>query len=113
MRSYSVPLVPDYTLEVRAPQGEPVLLCFDAKYRSERALEKMHAYRDALRGALGCYLFYPGRAEHPTIFARNPETLLPGVGAFALRPDLESREWLARFLSWGLEQIASENAESS
>ncbi len=111
MRSYSVALVPDYTLEIRFPNRAPLLLCFDAKYRPDKALEKMHAYRDALRGALGCYLFYPGQQEYPTLYPKNPESLLPGVGAFALRPHPESHAWLVRFLRWALEQIVSDFPE--
>lgn len=108
LQSYSVPLVPDYTLEIACPGNVSVLLCFDAKYRPERALEKMHAYRDALRGALGCYLFYPGEQDIPTIFTKDATALLPGVGAFSLRPVQESQAWLTRWLGWALEQISEQ-----
>jgi hypothetical protein len=82
---------------------------FDAKYRAdissifgydddmdedERADErrstykradilKMHAYRDAIRRAEGAYVIYPG-TEH-RVFRKYHE-LLPGLGAFSLRP---------------------------
>lgn len=109
MRSYSVPLVPDYSLEVRRAGKPPVLLCFDAKYRPDQSLEKMHAYRDALRGALGCYVLYPGEESEPTIFPVQPGSWLPGVGAFSLRPSNQSQAWLVHFLRWAMEQLAKED----
>jgi predicted component of viral defense system (DUF524 family) len=48
-------------------------------------LMKMHTYRDAIRRSSGAYVMYPGddHAEQPL---RQYEEVLPGVGAFALRP---------------------------
>jgi hypothetical protein len=105
LQSYSVSLVPDYSIEIRSPSGEQMVLCFDAKYRPDRDLEKMHAYRDALRGAIGCYVFYPGEQQTPAIFTLDERQLLPGVGAFSLRPNPDSRSWLEQFLRWVLDQI--------
>ncbi len=93
---------------------EPVVLHFDAKYRLNFLSEvfggdrdavdstlqdtvsparsgvalrddllKMHAYRDAIRRSVGAYVLYPG-TEHEVI--REYHELLPGLGAFALRP---------------------------
>jgi hypothetical protein len=49
-------------------------------------LLKMHAYRDAIRRTEGAYVIYPGRVgrENVSWFAFND--VLPGLGAFALRP---------------------------
>ena len=99
-----------------APTLEQAWLHFDAKYRVEhllgllgdregehaidgsdgdqvetRALRddllKMHAYRDAIRRSSGAYVVYPGDGDNPhdEIFLEYHE-LLPGLGAFALRP---------------------------
>lgn len=50
-------------------------------------LLKMHAYRDAIRRAAGAYVLYPG-ADDPLKREFFPEyhELLPGLGAFVLRP---------------------------
>jgi predicted component of viral defense system (DUF524 family) len=90
-----------------------MLLCFDAKYRPDGALEKMHAYRDALRGALGCYLFYPGESAVPTLFHRHPDFPLPGVGAFSLRPKGDGVEWLTHFLRLALQQMTGTLSDAS
>ena len=49
----------------------------------------MHAYRDAIRRTEGAYVIYPGRqgGENVAWFAFND--VLPGLGAFALRPGAE------------------------
>ncbi len=52
----------------------------------------MHAYRDALLGARGCYVLYPGEEEKPELFIRHgslkyrENNVIPGVGAFPLKP---------------------------
>lgn len=50
-------------------------------------LLKMHAYRDAIRRSSGAYVVYPGHGNGKTdeTFLEFHE-LLPGLGAFALRP---------------------------
>lgn len=111
--SYSLPLRPDYTIEVR---GRRWLL--DAKYRLEweeleaalkegeeseerdrgttfkqADLYKMHTYRDAIRGAEAVFILYPG-AQFRAFGADgqrydDPAGLPPGfagVGAVPLRP---------------------------
>jgi len=96
--------------------SETVWVHFDAKYRIDRvdqiftdALEvsaedeggapskggrakredllKMHAYRDAIRRSAGSYVLYPGPNEPQanTSYRRFHE-VLPGIGAFALKP---------------------------
>jgi predicted component of viral defense system (DUF524 family) len=47
-------------------------------------LLKMHAYRDAIRRSAGAYVLFPGTAE-PLQFREYVE-LIPGLGAFPLRP---------------------------
>lgn len=92
---------------------EPVVLHFDAKYKVaivdelfgqetnapnsdvdlrggalRSDLLKMHAYRDAIRRTAGAYVLYPGGESeiNRTPFKEYHE-LLPGLGAFVLRPD--------------------------
>ena len=94
---------------------------FDAKYRVERVREllgdeaddvafadgesardevrtaakyadllKMHAYRDAIRRTAGAYVLYPGNPGDGQRFQGFHE-VLPGLGAFAVRPDKDGR----------------------
>ncbi len=105
LQSYSVPMTPDFSIVLMRQEDVIGVLCFDAKYRPEGSLEKMHAYRDALRGALGVYLLYPGTPEEPVIFTQDPTRPFLGVGAFALRPQPDARQWLPAFLSVILERI--------
>jgi predicted component of viral defense system (DUF524 family) len=51
-------------------------------------LLKMHAYRDAIRRSAGAYVLFPGSLT-PATFREYVE-LLPGLGAFPLRPGDES-----------------------
>jgi len=49
-------------------------------------LLKMHAYNDAIRRTYGSYIIYPGDDEDPKLM-REYHEILPGLGAFALRPE--------------------------
>jgi uncharacterized protein len=75
-------------------------------------LLKMHAYRDAIKRSAGSYVLYPGGLEGQAdqTFQRYHE-ILPGLGAFALRPtetaDAEGLEPLTRFLDDTLWHFAS------
>jgi hypothetical protein len=91
---------------------------FDAKYKLEVVEEnivrdveagarvtkddvsKMHAYRDAIRKSAGAYVLFPGTYEDK--FEEFDE-ILPGVGAFPLRPAAteteEDQRALTKFLS--------------
>jgi predicted component of viral defense system (DUF524 family) len=62
-------------------------------------LLKMHAYRDAIRRSAGAYVLYPGRMDRETRMHGFHE-LLPGLGAFPLRPDAtdDGTAALTRFL---------------
>jgi predicted component of viral defense system (DUF524 family) len=120
---------------------EPVLLHFDAKYRlqvledffgrgdkgveqsnadnasehddKETALRsdlhKMHAYRDAIRRSAGAYVIYPGTENN---IRREYHELLPGLGAFALRPTEtgtdDGSEIVRQFIADILEHVASQ-----
>lgn len=53
-----------------------------AKYSD---LLKMHAYRDAIRRTGGAYVLYPGNSKHEP-FRSNFHEILPGLGAFSIRP---------------------------
>ncbi len=64
-----------------SPQQRPTA----AKYSD---LLKMHAYRDAIRRTAGAYVLYPGRAGDDQRFEEFEgfHEVLPGLGAFAIRP---------------------------
>lgn len=122
-----------------AAQELEVWLHFDAKYRVDNLLAqltsvpdsdesvgesttsgganrddllKMHAYRDAISRTAGAYVLYPG-SEIMNI-QRHPgfKELLPGLGAFPLRPSSDglpsSSEALDQFLSDVLTHVASQ-----
>lgn len=64
-------------------------------------LLKMHTYNDAIRKTIGSYVLYPGTSNKENEFKVYDE-LLPGVGAFAIRPgDKENAgaETLKKFIS--------------
>src|SRR3982074_3376562 len=59
------------------------------KATAKRAdLLKMHAYRDAIRRTAGSYVLYPGLPGRDAESRSFPEyhEILPGLGAFLLRP---------------------------
>ncbi|MEQ8978005.1 MAG: DUF2357 domain-containing protein [Deltaproteobacteria bacterium] len=127
--TWSRSMRPDCSLEVRLlePAGAwttPVRLHFDAKYRVERAVDalgeettrvppaditKMHAYRDAILGAVGAYAVYPG-ADVEVL--RKHGELLPSLGAFPLKPgpDREGigEEAIVRFLDDVIVHLANQ-----
>ena len=49
-------------------------------------LLKMHTYNDAIRKTIGSYVLYPGTNKESTKLFNVYDELLPGVGAFAIRP---------------------------
>jgi predicted component of viral defense system (DUF524 family) len=77
-------------------------------------LLKMHSYRDAIKRSAGAYVLYPGPKETDKRNWCEYHELLPGLGAFALRPsDDESGqpdgiESLRSFISDVLEHVASQ-----
>jgi len=72
-------------------------------------LLKMHAYRDAIRRSAGAYVIYPGEKDE-----KLPQyhEILPGIGAFALRPteigDAEGASSIVNFIEDVLDHIASQ-----
>jgi len=107
--SWTRPLRPDCSLRVEVLgqdlEAYVTWIHFDAKYRLERMEEsfgdeaddrmdrsrfrredllKMHAYKDAIRKSAGAYVVYPGTDGGKPF--RQYHELLPGLGAFALRP---------------------------
>lgn len=49
-------------------------------------LHKMHTYNDAIRRTYGSYILYPGLEDSKKVFKGFHE-ILPGLGAFAVRPN--------------------------
>lgn len=129
--SWTQAMRPDASLVILPESGEPLWLHFDAKYKvdwknpletgdpgdeeeaerlgqSKRTdLLKMHAYRDAIRASAGSYILFPGSKEAG--FTIDSMELLPGLGAFPLRPQHASHdvERLKVFLQQILDHVAS------
>lgn len=85
----------------------------EAKQASRRAdLLKMHAYRDAIRRSAGAYVIYPGTERE--LLPRFHE-LLPGLGAFALRPTRDGQgtglEGLMEFIDDVLTHVATQTTQ--
>jgi predicted component of viral defense system (DUF524 family) len=118
---------------------EPIMVHFDAKYRVQFVSElfggdetefpvhgdagiwkrggplradllKMHAYRDAIRRSAGAYVLYPGADEGKV--DQEYHELLPGLGAFVLRPSAQGNAVgvpaLRRFVSDVLDHVATQ-----
>jgi hypothetical protein len=132
---------PDVSLRIRPRTGRSsslvdpeldVWLHFDAKYRVENVdvdvsvdddappdpmqfakredVLKMHAYRDAIRRSAGAYVLYPGSGD-PELRMEYHE-LLPGLGAFPLRPvedgEIAGAGELRTFLRGVFEHVANQ-----
>jgi hypothetical protein len=123
---------------------DSVWLHFDAKYRADQLFQllgsdevgeddigtstetavakradllKMHAYRDAIRRSVGSFVLYPGLPNAdstPNTFEQYRE-ILPGLGAFRLRPSgygaSEGRADLTAFLASIFDHFASVMSE--
>lgn len=72
-------------------------------------LLKMHAYRDAIRRSSGAYVIYPGTEDR--VLYRYHE-ILPGLGAFALRPagdgTAHGADAISRFIDAVLDHAATQ-----
>lgn len=55
-------------------------------------LLKMHTYNDAIRRTVGSYVLYPGKENNEKDRFKVYDELLPGVGAFAIRPGDKARK---------------------
>lgn len=75
-------------------------------------LLKMHAYRDAIRRSAGAYVLYPGADAGAEPF-RGFHELLPGLGAFPLRPDAvdDGSGAVKRFLKEVVAQVCNRAAQ--
>jgi len=77
-------------------------------------LLKMHSYRDAIKRSAGAYVLYPGPKENDRRKWSEYHELLPGLGAFALRPSEEDGDQpegatpLREFIEAVLEHVASQ-----
>lgn len=126
----------------KGSEFEEVWLHFDAKYRVENLAElfndkpvtsnegietlagnlshiasiakrddllKMHVYRDAIRRSAGAYVIYPGDEKASY---RLYHEILPGLGAFAVRPtetgDAQGTTLLYDFIADVLDHVASQ-----
>lgn len=141
--SWTRPMRPDCSLRAgvtpAAGQLEPVWVHFDAKYRvdtSEDAvgpepedepreasaarpdwlpanMVKMHAYKDAIRRTVGAYVVYPG-VDGGRPFREHRE-LLPGLGAFALRPtatgDADGSQAIFKYIDDVLSHVALQSTQ--
>ena len=117
--SWTLGMDPDYTLSIwpkeldeeTAEANEQIVhIHFDAKYKVKDKINntkfkpedvyKMHAYKDAIRRTAGAYILYPGTELEPTNFKGFHE-VLPGLGAFAIRPSEENSgiEYLINFIN--------------
>lgn len=78
-----------------------------AKYSD---LLKMHAYRDAVRRTAGAYVLYPGNPGDGVRYEGYHE-VLPGLGAFAVRPGAEGEaagiEAVSKFLDDVINHLAN------
>ena len=133
---YTLTFWPDeFALDEAEAQELAVHIHFDAKYRVENITElfggsdedltnekrqqkrgnykradllKMHAYRDAIRRSEGAYILYPGESNDPTRFQGFHE-ILPGLGAFALKPGPDGEglglQQLSRFLDEVIDHV--------
>jgi predicted component of viral defense system (DUF524 family) len=139
--SWTEPVRPDCSIEfhVAGQSHGPTRLHFDAKYRVQylkdilrdadaepeapdenpphsaksEDLLKMHAYRDAVRRTAGAYVLYPGSDENPEKNLAKYHEILPGIGAFVLRPTSDGRgagpgvSALVEFLESVVDHLAS------
>jgi predicted component of viral defense system (DUF524 family) len=133
--SWAGSMRPDVSLRLRPQSGRPegavdpamdVWVHFDAKYRISAAdveitddpaetarrgdVLKMHSYRDAIRRSAGAYVLYPGSGA-PS-HRREFHEVLPGIGAFPLRPctdgSAQGAEALQTFLKDVLDHAANQ-----
>ena len=77
-------------------------------------LLKMHTYNDAIRRTIGSYVLYPGNgtaADYGTNVFSLYDEILPGVGAFAIKPSIDSlgEAELKKFIT----SLVTEKSQSS
>ena len=84
--------------ESEAEQAQPSL------YAKRDDLLKMHAYRDAIHRSAGAYVLYPGDSDEQ---CKKYHELLPGLGAFGLRPSSDGGAIGAKSLTMFLNDVIS------
>jgi predicted component of viral defense system (DUF524 family) len=78
-----------FTPELDVDPGDDFIISEPGRQTSEAKrddLRKMHAYRDAIRRTAGAYVLYPGDNDRASEDLRQYHEVLPGLGAFVLRP---------------------------
>ena len=130
--SWTRQMRPDISVHIAPENAEGYWVHFDAKYRVDTIGElfgpvaedgdsspemvrnakrtdllKMHAYRDAIRRSSGAYVIYPGDKAEP--LPRYHE-ILPGIGAFPLRPSASGDANGAKELTVFLEEMLTHAA---
>lgn len=78
-------------------------------------LLKMHTYNDAIRRTIGSYVLYPGTettSQELKASYRIYDEILPGVGAFAVKPGnvLRGEEELKRFITMFIDSDSKNNS---
>lgn len=129
--SWTRPMRPDCSLRLSPLEPgaayESTWLHFDAKYRVDQLVQifgsdeaagdviategtakrddllKMHAYRDAIKRTSGSYVLYPGSPAGPPM--RSYHEVLPGLGAFSLKPSAGGDVLGARDLQIFLDEV--------
>lgn len=80
-----------------------------SSYAKRDDLLKMHAYRDAIHRSAGAYVLYPGDSDEQ---CKKHHELLPGLGAFGLRPGRDGEavgtKSLTAFLNDVISHVASQ-----
>jgi hypothetical protein len=74
----------DASLELDPTQAEEAEVTERLSRSRREDLLKMHAYRDAIRRSAGAYVLFPGNTPTPPF--RKFGEVVPGLGAFVLRP---------------------------
>ena len=99
----------DERLEIEEEKAEEIINTY-----KRGDLLKMHTYNDAIRRTIGSYVLYPG-AGNRTDYGNNVfslyDEILPGVGAFAIKPSISSlgEAELKRFIT----NIVTEKSQRS
>ncbi len=95
----------DGNLSEKTPEG---VKRSQAKYDD---LLKMHAYRDAIRRTAGAYVIYPGDPNKPDKNFEKFHELIPGLGAFPVRPSVDGDalgiQNISKFIDKVLEHLSN------
>lgn len=92
--------------DVLAQEAESLQTDEIETYKREDLL-KMHAYKDAIRRSVGAYVIYPGKES---VQWTGYHELLPGLGAFVLRPGSGASE-LSTFIDNVLQHASTQSVQ--